>query len=45
MYQIQSSHPQLKELSIPETIRGMSTSFRRKDFWDHLNGQSLLVIG
>ena len=24
---------------IPETIRGMGTSFRRKDFWDHLGGQ------
>jgi len=30
MYKIQSSHPQHIEFSIPETIRGMGTSFRRK---------------
>ena len=29
----------------PETIRGMSTSFRRNDFWDRLGGQAFLTIG
>ena len=29
----------------PATIRGMCTSFRRNDFWDHLGGQALIMIG
>ena len=28
-----------------ETIRGMGTSFRHNDFWDHLGGQALVMIG
>ena len=27
------------------TITGMSTTFRRDDFWNHLGGQPLLMIG
>ena len=29
----------------PATIRGMCTSFRRNDFWDHLGVQALIMIG
>ena len=29
----------------PETIKGMGTSYRHKDFWDHLGGQASLMIG
>ena len=27
------------------TIREMGTSFRRDDFWNHLGGQPLLMMG
>ena len=33
------------EISTPETIRGMSTSFWRNGFWDRLSGQALVMIG
>ena len=29
----------------PEAIRGLRTSFRRNDFWDLLDGQTLAMIG
>lgn len=32
-------------IATPETIRGMSTSFRSNDFWDRPGRQALLVIG
>ena len=28
-----------------ETLRGLDTSFRCKDFWDRVGGQTLLMIG
>ena len=28
-----------------ETIRGMGASFGHNDFWDHLGGQALVMIG
>ena len=31
--------------SLPETFKGMGTSFRRNDFWDRLGGQALLMFG
>ena len=37
---------QLTQFSTPEkTKRGMGPSFRCYDFWDHLGGQALLMIG
>ena len=30
------------EFPTPETTRGMTTSFQRKDFWDGVGGQALL---
>ena len=33
------------EYPIAESRRGMGTSFQRKDFWDRLGGQALLMIG
>ena len=35
----------LLALSMLESTREMSTSFRRNDVWDRLGGQALLVIG
>ena len=36
-----------RQLAIPtpEAIRGLGTSFRRNDFWDLLDGQTLAMIG
>ena len=34
------------QFPIPEkTTRGLGTSLRRNDYWNHLCGQALLVIG
>ena len=45
MYKIQSSHPQLIEFSIPETIRIIGTKPSAQRFLGCLGGQALLVIG
>jgi len=40
-----SAKPCSGKFLTPETIRRMSASFRRKDFWDRLGGQALVMIG
>ena len=40
-----SAKPCSGKFLTPETIKRMSTSFRRNDFWDRMGGQSLLMIG